>query len=150
MNKYYKIAIIAGLLILIGLIFYAVSFLNKGSGGDQTNSSNITIKDKSGKDVVVPNFEQTAVLNYQNIPVIEDNEKFTIQYDKKNNVFQVYLNLVDAADLSSYRLEAETSLASKLNKQLSDLCSLPIVETVPDNGTVNLPVYNYGPSVCDK
>lgn len=149
MNRNIKILIGAAILILLGLIIFAVFFLKQGT--TQTPlAGTINIKNLQGQDVAVTNFESSAILNYQDTPLIESNDKYSIQYDKKNNVFQIYLNIVDAADLQSYRVEAETLLAQKLGKTLPDLCSLPIVETVPDNGTVSLPVYNYGPSVCDK
>ncbi len=144
MTKQLKIIIFAGaILILIGAII-AIFLLRPQNG------SNLTIKDRANNNVKVSNFVNSAVLNYQDVPVIVSNDKFTIQYDTKNNVFQIYLNIIDPNDLMSYRVEAENELAKRLSIPLNELCSLFVTETVPDNGTVQLPVYNYAPSVCTK
>ncbi len=147
MNNTIKILIILGLIVFIALVSYAVF---SRSDKPASSASTMSIKNKEGKEIKVPNFVDTAVLNYQNTPILESNDSFTIQYDFKNNVFQIFLNIVDAADLDTYRIDAETLLANRLNKSLSDLCDINIVETVRDNGIVDLPIYNYGPSVCDN
>lgn len=149
MNRTIKILIGIAVFVLILLIILALVYRPKPIKNTETGQT-ITIKNIEGDSVVVPNLDDLAIVNYQDVPVIEDTDKFTIQYDKKNNVFQIYLKLLDVNDLNTYRYEAEESLAAKLMITIDELCKLSVVETVPDNGIVTLPVYNFIPKNCEE
>ncbi len=143
MNKNLKIIIFIGLGILIVLLVLVIMTVASKPKG-------LTIKNLGGKEVSLPDFYKTAVVNYGNVPVLEDNSKYTIQYDTKNNVFQIYLNVLDSEDIEPFRLEAEKTLAAKLNRTTAQLCELPIVEVIPDDGRVTLENYNLSVSVCNN
>lgn len=148
MNRTVKILIAIAVAVLLLLVGVAVLY-NPDPVSNLELSQITTIKNLEGDDVTVPNLYDIASVNHQDVPVIEDNDKFTIQYDTKNNVFQIYLKLLDEDDLDAYRLESEEALASKLLLSIDELCTLAIVQVVPDNGVVTLPVYNYGPKNCE-
>ena len=149
MNVKLKIIIGISVVILLGLIIYALFYLPKNELSN-IQQNTFTIKDIQGKDIKVVDFVSSAVINFDNVPVLESNDRYTIQYDTKNNVFQIHLGITDAKDLNDYRNEAEIFLIKKLNISIEQLCTLPIVETVFDNGIVVLPVYNYGAVNCSK
>ena len=149
MNVKLKIIIGISVVILLGLIIYALFYLPKNELSN-IQQNTFTIKDIQGKDIKVVDFVSSAVINFDNVPVLESNDRYTIQYDTKNNVFQIHLGITDAKDLNDYRNEAEIFLIKKLNISIEQLCTLPIVETVFDNDIVVLPVYNYGAVNCSK
>jgi hypothetical protein len=137
------ILIFGGILGLVILVVIIVSFAAGGNTKDK-----ISVEGKNNVNVKVEDFLKNNKLNFQDVAIISEGDFFVTQYDKNNKTFQMLLNIVSKEQLNEVRQKAEKALLDKLGVSETELCTLNVVETVPDNGLVTLPVYNFPPSFC--
>lgn len=142
-----KIIILAAviLVLLVGLLIAV--WLLSDQGGENTG---LMIPSTDGETVQVNDFISTSEQDYAEVTVFLQSDNYVVQYDKVNNVFQIALTVFSQEELNPLRQQAELALISKLGITTEEFCKLDVIETVPDNGVVELTHYTFRPLICSQ
>ncbi len=141
MSTKYKIVILAvlAIIIIVVLVFILLS---------SNSNPKVTIPSSSGDKIAVNDFISGNPTDSEYATAMVETEEYISQYDKINNAIQIVFTVYSVESLKLARVNAETKLMEQLGINEKEFCKLKVVEIVPDNGVLNLPIYNFPPSFC--